>query len=92
MCCAQVQRHPAGRLLRGLLPPRLQVAVLAGLDQAEVSQGREEKQFGYYPLVVFHRRRINAEEKAKVVTVVWGTESIQFLAVLVILHEDDFEE
>ena len=41
--------------------------------------------------MVFHRRRINTEEKAKVVTVVWGTESIQFLAVLVILHEDDFE-
>ena len=33
-----------------------------------------------------HKRRINAEEKAKVVTAVWGTESIQFLAAKAILH------
>ena len=33
-----------------------------------------------------HRRRINTEEKAKVVTAVWGTEFIQFVAVLAILH------
>ena len=29
-----------------------------------------------------HRRRINTEEKAKVVAAVWGTEFIQFLAAL----------
>ena len=33
-----------------------------------------------------HRRRINTEEKAKVVAAVWGTEFIQFLAALAILH------
>ena len=32
-----------------------------------------------------HRRRINKEERAKVVAAVWGTEFIQFLAVLAIL-------
>ena len=36
-----------------------------------------------------HRRRINTEEKAKVVAAVWGTELIQFLAALAILHQDD---
>ena len=35
---------------------------------------------------------INAEEKAKVVAAVWGTEIIQFLAVLATWHQDDFEE
>ena len=29
-----------------------------------------------------HRRRINTEEKAKVVAAVWGTEFIKFLAAL----------
>ena len=34
-----------------------------------------------------HRRRINTEEKAKVVAAAgWGTEFIQFLATLVILQ------
>ena len=37
-----------------------------------------------------HRRRIKTEEKAKVVDAVWGTELIQFLAALAILHKDDF--
>ena len=32
------------------------------------------------------RRRINTDEKAKVVAAVWGTEMIQFLAALAILH------
>ena len=36
------------------------------------------------------RRRIKTEEKAKVVAAVWGTELIQFIAVLAILHQDDF--
>ena len=36
-----------------------------------------------------HRRRIKTEEKAKVGASVWGKESIQFLAVLAILHKDD---
>ena len=35
-----------------------------------------------------HRKRIYAEEKAKVVAAVWVTEFIQFLAVLAILHQD----
>ena len=33
-----------------------------------------------------HRRRINTEEKAKVVTAVWGTDFMQFLDVLAVLH------
>ena len=36
-----------------------------------------------------HRRRIYTEEKAKVVAAVWGTEFIQFLAALAVLHQDD---
>ena len=36
-----------------------------------------------------HRRRIKTEEKAKVVTAVWGTEFIQFLAAPAILLQDD---
>ena len=38
------------------------------------------------------RRRINTEEKAKVIASVWGTKIIKFLATLAILAEDDFEE
>ena len=34
-----------------------------------------------------HRRRIKTEEKAKVVASVCGTELIQFLATLAVLHE-----
>ena len=36
-----------------------------------------------------HRRRINTEEKAKVVAAVWGTEFLQFLAALAVFHYDD---
>ena len=32
-----------------------------------------------------HRRRIETEEKAKVVAAVWGTEFIQFLVVLALM-------
>ena len=39
-----------------------------------------------------HRKRITTEEKPKVVAAVWGTELIQFLAALDILHQDVFEE
>ena len=35
---------------------------------------------------VVHRRRIKTEEKAKVVTAVWGTEFILLLATLAVLH------
>ena len=37
-------------------------------------------------LVKGQKRRTNTEEKAKVVTAVWGREFIQFLAALAILH------
>ena len=43
----------------------------------------------------YKRRRINTEEKAKVVASVWGTELNQFLAALHtvdIFHQADFEE
>ena len=39
-----------------------------------------------------HRRRIKTEAKAKVVAAVWGTEINQYLAIPVILYQDDFEE
>ena len=42
--------------------------------------------------LVYHRRRIKTEEKAKVVAAVWGTELIQFLATLDIFYQDDFEK
>ena len=38
-----------------------------------------------------HRRRIYTEKKAKVVAAVWGTEFIEFLAALAILHQDDLK-
>ena len=42
---------------------------------------------------VHHRRRINTEEKAKVVASVWGKEFIPFLAPLgTYFAQDDFEE
>ena len=37
------------------------------------------------PVVSHHRRRINTEEKSKVVAAVWETEFIKFLAALAIL-------
>ena len=37
-----------------------------------------------------HRRKINTGEKAKVVAAVLGTEFIQFLAALAILHKGLF--
>ena len=40
----------------------------------------------------YHRRRINTEEKATVVAAVWGTECIQFLAALAILHQDELKK
>ena len=39
-----------------------------------------------------HRRRIKTEAKAKVITSIWGTEFIQFLAALAILHQDDLKK
>ena len=36
-----------------------------------------------------HTRRINIEEKSKVVAAVWGTEFIQFLAALAVFHWDE---
>ena len=38
-----------------------------------------------------HRRRMKTEEKAKVIVAVWGTELIQFLVMLAILHQDDLK-
>ena len=39
-----------------------------------------------------HRRKLNAEEKAKVVAAAWGAELIQFLAALTILHQDGLKK
>ena len=38
-----------------------------------------------------HRRRMYTEEKAKVVAAVGGTELLQFLAPLAILHQEDLK-
>ena len=46
--------------------------------------GREVKSCD--PIPYSHRRRIKTQEKAKVVTSVWGTEFIIFFATLDILH------
>ena len=43
----------------------------------------------YY--TAFHRRRIKTDGKAKVVAAFWGTELIQFLAALAVLHHGRFE-
>ena len=37
------------------------------------------------------RRRIYTEEKAKIVTAVWGTTCIQILVALAIFHQEDFK-
>ena len=39
-----------------------------------------------------HIRRINTEEKAKVVAAAWGKELIQFLAAIAILHQNDLKK
>ena len=39
-----------------------------------------------------HRRWINTEEKAKVVSAAWGAEFIKFLAALAISHQDDVKK
>ena len=45
--------------------------------------------FELYPtLDIGHRRRIYTEVKAKVVAAVWGTELIQSLASLAVLHSN----
>ena len=41
--------------------------------------------------ILYNRRRIKTEEKAKVATAVWGAESIYFLAALAILYQDDLK-
>ena len=40
---------------------------------------------------VSHRRRINTEEKAKVVAAIWGTECMQFLVALAVFHQVDLK-
>ena len=43
------------------------------------------------PKACRHTRSIYTEEKAKVVAAVWGTEFIQFLGALAILHQEDLK-
>ena len=40
----------------------------------------------------WHRRRIYTKEKAKVIAAIRGTEFIQFLTALAILHQDDMKK
>ena len=44
------------------------------------------------PSLPNQRRRINTEEKAKVVAAAWATVLIQFLATLAIFHQDDLKK
>ena len=46
----------------------------------------------HIPETVAYKWRIDTEEKAKVVAAAWGTEFIQFLGALAILHNDYYEE
>ena len=39
-----------------------------------------------------YRGKIYTEDKAKVVAAFWGTEFIQFLAELAVLHQDDMKK
>ena len=43
----------------------------------------------YYVLVTRYSLVVIIEQEAKVVAAVWGTEFIQFLATIAILHQDD---
>ena len=45
-----------------------------------------------YRIHVCPIRRINTEEEAKVVAVVWGTELIQLISTLANLHQDDLKK
>ena len=45
----------------------------------------------YMEVRLYHRRRIDIEEKAKVVAAAWEVESIHFFAALANLHQDDFK-
>ena len=41
---------------------------------------------------LYQRRRVKTEEKAKIVAAIWGTEFIQFLAAVAVLHQDDLKK
>ena len=51
-----------------------------------VTLNRRSSFFLYKYIAFNHRRRINTEEKTKVVAAVWGTEFIKFPAALAILN------
>ena len=57
-----------------------------------VTTGTPARQVFMWNCSTYHRRRINTEEKAKVVASVWGTECIQFLAAPTILHQDELKK
>ena len=56
-----------------------------------ISYSREvNHKYGFYTYVVTKaQKRINTKEEAKVVGASWGTEMLQFLATLAILHRDE---
>ena len=67
---------------------------LEGEQLGQVQHGVDLLQVPHPVLHVLlpHRRRINTEEKAKVVAVVCWSDFNQFLAMIAILHMNDFEE
>ena len=65
----------------GVLYPALLTVLVA-----YCSQSVPRRAGGYGFSFTICRRRVNTEEKAKVVAAVWGTEFIQFLSALAVLH------
>ena len=56
------------------------------------SLAKEVKYYYWYPCRLNHRRKIETEEKAKVVVAAaWGAESLHFFAALAILPQDDLK-
>ena len=74
--------HAPARELRQLRQPA------AGGGQQGVRDQPENRYCSAWQCkeIVYHRRRIKTEEKAKVVAAVWRTELFQFVAALDILH------
>ena len=52
----------------------------------------QQKKVATLQPVLIVSRWIKTKEKAKVVTAIWGTKLIQFLAALAVFHQDDLKK
>ena len=52
----------------------------------------QQKKVSTLQPVLIVLRWIKTKEKAKVVTAIWGTKLIQFLAALAVFHQDDLKK